>query len=264
MCQDGLWLLLKQPCFINGERIMQVYRKQKGQSIAEFVIASGVMGMLMIAIPMMSKIATVKLKSEQAADYVAWRVNKGININDGSELSREVGQRFFSRTGADVLSDQNADCDDAADQDMQGNSLVNWDSIQVNNWVQAEKYSKTLGTDPLKTASKPFYSLSNNGQYRVNVAVPVTSITGISSFPKSFTITGSSGTLRNTWAASNPNEIKNLVKKSDYLKPYETIQVNLNQIYNVAVASMGFEKKIKVDGIYTMDTIPTDRQTTIK
>ena len=56
----------------------------------------------------------------------------------------------FSRTGADVLSDQNADCDDAADQDMQGNSLVNWDSIQVNNWVQAEKYSKTLGTDPLK------------------------------------------------------------------------------------------------------------------
>ena len=101
----------------------------------------------MIAIPMMSKIATVKLKSEQAADYVAWRVNKGININDGSELSREVGQRF-SRTRR--CYDQNADCDDAADQDMQGNSLVNWDSIQVNNWVQAEKYSKTLGTDPLK------------------------------------------------------------------------------------------------------------------
>lgn len=240
------------------------FQKQKGQSVAEFVIASGVMGMLMIAIPMMSKIATVKLKSEQAVDYVAWRVNKGININDSSELSREVGQRFFSRTGADVLSDQNADCDDAADQDITGNSLVNWDSIEVSSGSQSEKYSKTLSTDPLKIAAKPFNSLSSNGQYRVNVAVPVTSITGISSFPESFTINSSSGTLRNTWSARNSDEIKTLVKKSAYLKPYETIQVNLNKIYNVAVASMGFEKKIKADGIYKMDTIPTDRKTIIK
>lgn len=243
---------------------MTVYPKQKGQSIAEFVIASGVMGMLMIAIPMMSKIATVKLKSEQAADYVAWRVNKGININNSSELSREVGQRFFSRTGADVLSDQNADCDDAADQDITGNSLVKWDSIEVSNGSQAEKYSKVLGTDPLKIASKPFNSLSSNGQYLVNVAVPVTSITGISGFPESFTINSSAGTLRNTWAARNSDEIKNLVKNSEYLEPYETLQVTVNNIYNVAVASMRFENKIKADGIYNMDTVPTDRKTTIK
>lgn len=243
---------------------MTVYQKQKGQSVAEFVIASGVMSMLMIAIPMLSKVATVKLKSEQAADYVAWRVNKGININNSSELSREVGQRFFSRTGADVLSDQNADCDDAADQDIKGNSLVNWDSIEVSGGSQSEKYSKAVGTDPLKIAAKPFNSLSSNGQYRVNVAVPVTSITGISGFPESFTINSSSGTLRNTWAASNSDEIKKLVKKSDYLKPYETLQVTLNNIYNVAVASMGFEKKIKADGIYNMDTIPADRKTIIK
>lgn len=243
---------------------MTVYQKQKGQSVAEFVIASGVMGMLMIAIPMLSKVATVKLKSEQAADYVAWRVNKGININNSSELSHEVGQRFFSRTGADVLSDQNADCDDAADQDIKGNSLVNWDSIQVSSGSQSEKYSKALGADPLKIAAKPFNSLSSNGQYRVNVAVPVTSITGISGFPESFTINSSSGTLRNTWAASNSDEIKKLVKKSAYLEFYETFQVTLNNIYNVAVASMEFEKKIKADGIYNMDTIPADRKTTIK
>ena len=113
--------------------------KQKGQSIAEFVVASGVMGMLMIAIPMVSKVATVKLKSEQAADYVAWRVNKGINTNDPDTMSREVGQRFFARTGADVLSERNADCDDAADQDMSGNSLVHWDSVKVSTYQIREK-----------------------------------------------------------------------------------------------------------------------------
>lgn len=43
-------------------------KKQKGQSIAEFVIAATVFSILLISIPMISKLATVKLKTEQAAD----------------------------------------------------------------------------------------------------------------------------------------------------------------------------------------------------
>lgn len=236
----------------------------KGQSIAEFVIASGVMGMLMIAIPMISKIATVKLKSEQAADYVAWRVNKGINMNDDAELSREVGQRFFSRTGADVLSDRNADCDDAADQDLSGNSLVNWDSISVKNGTKNEKYSKTVGTDPLKLASSGFNNIKSNGQHIVNITVPVNSVTGIESFPDSFEIKSTAGTLKNNWSAQNAQEVKSTVKNSNYLVPYETVQAKINQTYNAAVASMGFEHKIQNDAIYKMEIVPNDRKKDIQ
>jgi Tfp pilus assembly major pilin PilA len=237
---------------------------QKGQSIAEFAIVAGILSMLLIAIPMVSKLATVKLKSEQAADYVAWRVNKGINTGDSDTLSREVGQRFFARTGADVLSEQNADCDDAADQDMTGQSLVHWDSIQVSASQQNEKYSKTLRVDPLEIAARPFRSLKSNGQYSVEVTVPVNFVTGIVDLPEAFDIKSSSGTLRNNWAANNPNEIKQIVKKSRYLLPYELVQANINTVYNVAVASMGFEKKIREDGIYKMEVVPNDRKATLK
>lgn len=239
---------------------------QKGQSIAEFAIGAGILSMLLIAIPMVSKLATVKLKSEQAADYVAWRVNKGINTDDSTTLSREVGQRFFARTGADVLSEQNADCDDAADQDMAGQSLVHWNSIDVSTRQQSEKYSKTLGFDPLNVAAKPFKSLESNGQYNVDVTIPVNFVTGISDFgiPDTFNIRSSSGTLRNNWAANNSNEIKKTVKKSTYLLPYELIQANVNTVYNVAVASMGFEKKIQEDGVYKMEIVPNDRKATLK
>ena len=236
----------------------------KGQSIAEFVVASGVMGMLMIAIPMISKVGTVKLKSEQAADYVAWRVNKGINMNDDAELSREVGQRFFSRTGADVLSDLNADCDDAADQDLAGNSLVNWDSISVKNGTKNEKYSRAIGTDPLKVASSGFGNIKSNGQYIVNITVPVNSVTGIESFPDSFEIKSTSGTLKNNWSAKNVQEIKSTVKDSKYLEPYEKVQVNINRTYNTAIASMGFEHKIQNDAIYKMEIVPNDRKKDIQ
>lgn len=239
-------------------------KNQNGQSIAEFVIASGVMGMLMIAIPMISKIATVKLKSEQAADYVAWRINKGINVNNTEALSREVGQRFFTETGADVLSEQNAVFYDAADRDLSGNSLVNWDSISVTAASVNEKYSTTIGIDPLTVAAKPFHNLKSNGQYTVNVNVPVNAVTGIEGFPNYFKINASASTLKNNWSASNSNEIKNVIKKSDYLKPYELVQANINEVYNVAVASMGFEKKISKDGIYKMDVIPLDRKDVIK
>ena len=241
-------------------------KNQQGQSIAEFAIAAVVLSMLLIAIPMVSKLATVKLKSEQAADYVAWRVNKGININDQETLSREVGQRFFARTGADILSDRNADCDDAADQDMSGNSLVHWDSVRVTARQTKEKYTKTLGTDPLDVAAKPFKSIKSNGQYTVEVAVPVNFVTGIRDFPlaQSFDIKSSTGTLRNNWAANNSAEIKTTVKNSVYLKPYELVQVNINKVYNAAVASMGFEKKIQKDGIYKMEVVPNDRKATLK
>lgn len=239
--------------------------KQKGQSIAEFIVASGVMGMLMVAIPMVSKIATVKLKSEQAADYVAWRVNKGVHINDGAELSREVGQRFFSRTGADVLSDRNADCDNAADQDIAGTSLVNWDSISVENSSKRERYSKTFGTDPLKLAANGFENLKSNGQYLVNVAVPVNSVTGIEKFPESFIIKSTAGTLRNNWMANDYAEIKRTIKKSSFLDMYENMQVPLvNEPYNILIASMGFEHKIQDDGIYRMDVVPDDRKKQIR
>lgn len=239
---------------------------QKGQSIAEFAIGAGILSMLLIAIPMVSKLATVKLKSEQAADYVAWRVNKGINTDDPATLSREVGQRFFARTGADVLSARNADCDDTADKDMVGQSLVHWDSIDVSSRQQGEKYSRTLGFDPLDVAAKPFRSLKSNGQYTVDVTVPVNFVTGIIDLelPETFNIKSSSGTLRNNWAANNSNEIKKTVKKSAYLFPYEIIQANVNTVYNVAVASMGFEKKIQKDGIYKMETVPNDRKATLK
>lgn len=245
---------------------------QKGQSIAEFAIGAGILSMLLIAIPMVSKLATVKLKSEQAADYVAWRVNKGINTDDPATLSREVGQRFFARTGADVLSARNADCDDAADKDMAGQSLVHWDSIDVSTRQQGEKYSKTLGFDPLKVAAKPFGNLKSNGQYNVEVTIPVNFVTGIPDFgvPDTFNIRSSSGTLRNNWAARNNkdkpslDEIKETVKKSTYLLPYELIQANINTVYNVAIASMGFEKRIEKDGIYKMDIVPNDRKATLK
>ena len=241
-------------------------KNQKGQSIAEFAIAAVVLSMLMVAIPMVSKLATVKLKSEQAADYVAWRVNKGIHINDQETLSREVGQRFFARTGADVLSERNADCDDAADQDMSGNSLVQWDSVQVTAIQTKEKYSQTLSVDPLSVAAKPFKSLRSDGQYTVEVTVPVNFVTGIRDFPiaQSFDIKASAGTLRNNWAANDSNDVKNIVKKSTYLQPYELIQANINNVYNAAVASMGFEKKIQKDGIYKMEVVPNDRKATLK
>ncbi|MND32734.1 hypothetical protein D3C81_203930 [compost metagenome] len=245
---------------------INMQNNQKGQSIAEFAIVAGILSMLLIAIPMVSKLATVKLKSEQAADYVAWRVNKGINTDDSDTLSREVGQRFFARTGADVLSEQNADCDDAADQDMAAQSLVHWDSIQVSASQQNEKYSQTLRIDPLDVAAKPFRSLKSNGQYTVDVTVPVNFVTGIIDFelPEKFNIKSSSGTLRNNWAANEPKEIKKIVKKSRYLLPYELIQANINTVYNVAVASMGFEKKIREDGIYKMEIVPNDRKATLK
>ena len=241
-------------------------KNQKGQSIAEFAIAAVILSMLMVAIPMVSKLATVKLKSEQAADYVAWRVNKGIYINDQETLSREVGQRFFARTGADVLSDRNADCDDASDQDMSRNSLVNWDSVKVTAIQTKEKYSQTLGADPLNVAAKPFKSLKSDGQYTVEVTVPVNFVTGIRDFPiaQSFDIKASAGTLRNNWAANDSNDVKNIVKKSAYLQPYELIQSNINNVYNAAVASMGFEKKIQKDGIYKMEVVPNDRKATLK
>jgi len=239
---------------------------QKGQSITEFAIGAGILSMLLIAIPMVSKLATVKLKSEQAADYVAWRVNKGINTDDPATLSREVGQRFFARTGADVLSARNADCDDTADKDMAGQSLVHWDSIDVSSKQQGEKYNKTLGFDPLEVAAKPFGNLKSNGQYNVEVTIPVNFVTGIPDFgvPDIFNIRSSSGTLRNNWAANNSNEIKETVKKSKYLIPYEFIQANINTVYNAAVASMGFEKKIQKDGIYKMEIVPNDRKDIIK
>ena len=241
-------------------------KNQKGQSIAEFAIAAVVLSMLMVAIPMVSKLATVKLKSEQAADYVAWRVNKGIYINDQETLSREVGQRFFARTGADVLSDRNADCDDGSDQDMSINSLVNWDSVQVTAIQTKEKYSQTLSVDPLSVAAKPFKRLKSDGQYTVEVTVPVNFVTGIRDFPiaQSFDIKASAGTLRNNWAANDSNDVKNIVKKSAYLQPYELIQANINNVYNAAVASMGFEKKIQKDGIYKMEVVPNDRKATLK
>ena len=242
-------------------------KKQKGQSIAEFVIAATVFSILLISIPMISKLATVKLKTEQAADYVAWRVNKGINTNDPDTMSREVGQRFFARTGADVLSERNADCDDAADQDMSGNSLVHWDSVKVSTYQIREKYTKTLGRDPLDVTAQPFKKLKSNGQYVIDVVVPVNFVTGIQDFglAESFDIKGSSGTLTNNWAANDPNEIKTLVKKSDYLKLYETVQADfITPVYNAAVASMGFEKKIQKDGIYKMEIVPNDRKATLK
>lgn len=241
-------------------------KNQQGQSIAEFAIASVVLSMLLIAIPMVSKLATVKLKTEQAADYVAWRVSKGINVNDQEELSREVGQRFFARTGADVLSDRNADCDDAADQDMSGNSLVHWDEVKVTATKATEKYAKKLGADPLDVAAKPFKSLKSDGQYRVEVTVPVNFVTGIRDLPiaSSFEVKSSSGTLSNNWSADKSDDIKNTVKNSTYLKPYELVQVNVNQVYNTAIASMGFEKKIQKDGIYKMEVIPDDRKAILK
>lgn len=249
-----------------AELRINMKKNQNGQSIAEFAIVAGILSMLLIAIPMVSKLATVKLKSEQAADYVAWRVNKGINTDDPDTLSREVGQRFFARTGADVLSEQNADCDDGADQDMAGQSLVNWDSIEVSASQQNEKYSKTLRVDPLELAARPFRRLKSNGQYTVDVTVPVNFVTGIVDFelPTNFDIKSSSGTLRNNWAANNSNEIKQIVKKSRYLLPYELVQANINTVYNVAVASMGFEKKIREDGIYKMEVVPNDRKATLK
>lgn len=91
-------------------------------------------------------------------------------------------------------------------------------------------------------------------------------MTGIRDFPiaQSFDIKASAGTLRNNWAANDSNDVKNIVKKSAYLQPYELIQANINNVYNAAAASMGFEKKIQKDGIYKMEVVPNDRKATLK
>ena len=89
-------------------------------------------------------------------------------------------------------------------------------------------------------------------------------MTGIEGFPETFTIKSTTGTLRNNWAANNSSDIKNVVKNSDYLKPYEVVQVNINKVYNTAIATMGFEHKIQDDGIYKMDIVPDDRKKQIR
>lgn len=238
--------------------------KQSGQSITEFVIASGVLVFFTISIPMVAKLGTVKLKTEQAANYAAWRVNKGV-VKDEDTLSNEISQRFFARTGADVLTNRNADCDDAEGQDMSGRSLVNWTSIQAKLENPSEKYK----ADIIKVTGDQLPNLHSNGQYSVKVQVPVnfsfgSALDALMPLSPNFTLQTSATTLRNTWQAHNSEEIKNNVKKSKFLKPYEIIQKTINQTYNTAVASMGFEKKIQKDAIYKMNIVPSDRKEIIK
>lgn len=243
---------------------MSTIKVQRGQSITEFVIAAGVLSMFLITLPMISKIGTMKLKTEQAADYAAWRVNKGINTQSNDELSREIGQRFFSRTGSDVLSDRNSDCDDMADKDLVGNSLVSWDKVKGQTQAKAERYGRITNIDPLKTAAQPFGNLSSNGQNQISIEVPLSTITGIPGLPDSMVLKSSRGTLRHNWAAKNSEEIKKSIKNSIYLKAYELVQVNTNSVYNHTVASLGFEKKIRTDGIYKMDIVPTDKREVLR
>ncbi|MBF7683656.1 hypothetical protein I2F27_10025 [Acinetobacter sp. B5B] len=238
--------------------------KQSGQSITEFIIASGLLVFFTISIPMLAKLGTVKLKAEQATNYAAWRVNKGI-VKDKDTLSNEISQRFFARTGADVLTNRNADCDDAEGQDMSGRSLVSWTSVQAKLENPAEKYK----IDPIKIAGNRLPNLKSNGQAMVKVQVPVNfsfgeTLDALLPISPNFTLETSATTLRNTWQAHNEDEIKNNVKKSIFLKPYETIQKTINQTYNAAVASMGFEKKIQKDSIYKMGIVPSDRKEIIK
>ncbi|MCF9047110.1 hypothetical protein [Acinetobacter nectaris] len=238
--------------------------KQSGQSITEFVIASGVLVFFTIAIPMVAKLGTVKLKTEQAANYAAWRVNKGI-VKDEDTLSNEISQRFFARTGADVLTNRNADCDDAEGQDMSGRSLVSWTSVQAKLENSSEKYK----ADIIKTVGDQLPSLHSNGQYNVKVQVPVNfsfgpALDALMPLSSNFTLETSATTLRNTWQAHNSEEIKNNVKQSKFLYLYEKVQKRINQTYNAAVASMGFEKKIQKDAIYKMNIVPSDRKETIQ
>ncbi|SDC22181.1 hypothetical protein [Acinetobacter boissieri] len=238
--------------------------KHSGQSITEFVIASGVLVFFTISIPMIAKLGTVKLKTEQATNYAAWRVNKGL-VKDEDTLSNEISQRFFARTGADVLTNRNADCDDAEGQDMSGKSLVNWTSVQAKLESQSERYK----LDPIKTTGNLLPNLRSNGQSSVKLQVPINFSFGpaldvLIPSASNFTLESSATILRNTWQANNTEEIKNNVKKSSFLKPYETIQKTINQTYNAAVASMGFEKKIQKDAIYKMDIVPSDRKEKIQ
>lgn len=238
--------------------------QQSGQSIVEFVIASSILVFFTISIPMIAKLGTVKLKTEQATNYAAWRVNKGIVKNEDT-LSNEISQRFFARTGADVLTNRNADCEDAEGQDMSGKSLVNWTGVQAKLENPAEKYKMDL----IKVTGNQLPNLKSNGQSLVKVQVPVNfsfgeALDNLLPVSPNFTLETSAATLRNTWQAHHEDEIKNNVKKSSFLKPYEKIQMQFNQTYNAAVASMGFEKKIQKDSIYKMGIVPSDRKEIIK
>lgn len=73
---------------------MKVY--ESGQSAVEFAVAVSVLIALLLAIPILAKIANANIMTIQALDYAAWRVREGNTDNDA--LSREVNDRYFGET----------------------------------------------------------------------------------------------------------------------------------------------------------------------
>ncbi len=272
--------------------------KQSGQSVAEFVISIGVLSSLLLAIPLIGKLGFVKLNAQQAANYAAWRVNQGVGGDDG-QLSNEIGQRFFSHTGADVLTGRNAECQDQADTDAAGNSMVAWRDVKATVLNPGEGAYGKFGTNspqpmtgsvtassvaPDKAPQIRFqaggrggdalggfgkaFSLSSNSQRTVRVSVPVSMVTGMrlplqtnpdGSEPTAMMITTEMGTLGDSWQASNTAAVKETLKHSIPLKPYEEVQVKVLKAFNSIVRATSLDHTAATEDIYQPEVIPADR-----
>lgn len=69
---------------------------ESGQAAVEFAVSVSVLIALLLAIPILAKIANANIMSIQALDYAAWRVREG--NTDNEVLSREVSDRYFGET----------------------------------------------------------------------------------------------------------------------------------------------------------------------
>ncbi|WP_019672535.1 TadE/TadG family type IV pilus assembly protein [Psychrobacter lutiphocae] len=69
---------------------------ESGQAAVEFAVSVSVLIALVLAIPILAKIANANIMSIQALDYAAWRVREGNTNNE--LLSQEVSDRYFGET----------------------------------------------------------------------------------------------------------------------------------------------------------------------
>lgn len=234
--------------------------QQEGQSLVEFVASCGVLVILLTAIPMVGKLGTLQLKANSAADYAAWRLERGAFYRNDSNLNREVGQRFFAKTGADVLSDQNAECDDIEDKDGMGNSMVSWRNVSVKTSRQSESSSA------VNTTAKLLNIKDNqlNNQHRMTIEVPVSN-SFIEGVPATLTIRKTAMTLTSDMRSSGVKDTLKTVQDSLPLTQYEIVKdAGLLDLANVALSVFN-ERTIKKDkDIYQMEVVPNDRLSTYR
>lgn len=211
--------------------------KQRGQALAEFLVASLAIIPLFLLLPVIAKYQDVSHSTQMASRYAAF---DAMNRNDSmgtwkpeSQLADEVRRRFFSNSDAPIKTNDVAG-DFKANQnlfwvDPKGDSLIKKFSTDVtvsygfgNGASHSDGFSKTKDDEPFILNNE--FDLRARGIYTANVGVILANLPSGLRFYEPFdkinlSISRSTSLVFDPWSAKNPAQVEERIANSPKVFP---------------------------------------------